>query len=69
MLFRSVHDLHAGRVLRQAVYGRFPVVFFVQRDGRNLRRAVHQVDGQRLRTYAVLVVLVVPDLLDRKSVV
>ena len=62
LVFRpGVHDFFAVSVLRQVFNRRRPAVRFVQHHF----RAVAQNHRQALRALAVLVILIVPDLLDR----
>ena len=55
----GVFDLNTVRILRQVLYLRFPTVRFVQRHG----CAVAQGHRQACRTFAILVVVILPDLL------
>ena len=66
VLSPGIDDLYAACILRQIGNRLCPIVLRVQRHGIDLRRTVHQLHRQTRRTLAVLVVVVVPDLLDRR---
>ena len=66
VLSPGIDDLYAACILRQIGNRLCPIVLRVQRHGLDLRRTVHQLHAQARWTLAVLVIVVVPDLLDRR---